>query len=890
MKKIILLALLFLPLAAAFCQYPNGATATSENNGAFARYALGLPDASYMGDCTRWSSSGYSWNPANWDVKANITLSYVEPVYVRNMTIFGDFDMCWDRGWLVNSGTGEMSYVHNSPDNSCVFRKNLDGDFFADTLILETCGWAWSSTDSVQICGDREGRNESSNSTEQNISLSVNKKVYLVPYLGDFDGSVSEDWFAFYNTIVDFHEQNNIPLGVSFYPGSMSNNSEFSGAVRKMYESGNFELIQKGNNGSYAEYNSHLVSIEQQREVAGIGQNNFIRYMESLGFRNVRLPTAYNLIRGRFTTNTMIAIAELGFKQYLDVYYDADVGTTDSTSDFDVIQYGVSFTSDGRTGANTSFKSVERIYTDINNFQRSDVSVKMINDTQVIPIWVHQQDFENVSGGLNQTKWDRYREVMLRLKNDSNVTFLLPEQSYNMSRVVRPDNVTDRGDDVCLYPNRANASSENTGALARYLIGLPNAPYSGNCSRWSGAGYSWNPTSWNMKANVTVGFAEPLYVKNMTIFGDYDVCWDRAWLLNSYTGRQVLVHNTPDNSCTFRKSFDIEFFADSVILETCGWAWSSTDSIQICGSRAGGTNLSSNEAEICTWKNCEKGAVSISVDDFYTSCMSELEENGFRGTYFLSNTYGYSTRLWSIFDAAYKRGHEIGTHTRDHRCVARTNETYIQDLEQNIVDIENNTDIRRESIISHAHPCGFVTDTVRELTSNVGHLISARGYNMNLVEEQTPADFWNIKSINSDGYPGGSLSPPDYYQLIQQAEEEGKWLNFVFHNECNDRGIISHLSSREIWVDTIGNVVQYIKLRDASRITSYEKSGGEVRMTILTNSSENLRQSISVKVPVERIPSSVTVNGRNADYRYFSFGQYVILNIEPSRENNIVIR
>ena len=134
------------------CQYVASASATSSNVGSEPIYATGEPDAN--GDCSVWSGAGKSWNPANWNVKANITLNYPVPVYASNITIFGDYDMCWSRIWLKNKATGEEKLLFAGLDRNCVVTKTVNESFLADSVILETCGDGWSSTDSVMFCGD----------------------------------------------------------------------------------------------------------------------------------------------------------------------------------------------------------------------------------------------------------------------------------------------------------------------------------------------------------------------------------------------------------------------------------------------------------------------------------------------------------------------------------------------------------------------------------------------------------------------------------------------------------------------------------------------------------------------------------------------------------------
>jgi Polysaccharide deacetylase len=168
------------PQQTNICQWASSATATSENApDSSAIYATGAPNAPSVGECANWSGPGYTWTPRNWSIQATLTLKYDIPVYATAFTIYGDYDMCWYRMWLRNSATGEQLLVFdgsgNNFDTNCISTHNLDGHFFADTVLLETCGWTWSATDAVQLCGNLDAptvySNAASNVTKDSATL-----------------------------------------------------------------------------------------------------------------------------------------------------------------------------------------------------------------------------------------------------------------------------------------------------------------------------------------------------------------------------------------------------------------------------------------------------------------------------------------------------------------------------------------------------------------------------------------------------------------------------------------------------------------------------------------------------------------------------------------------
>ena len=282
---IVLLFNLLIVSAENICQFASSANATSENKaGSLAIYAIGVPNSPKPG-CTSWGGYGYSWSPSNWNIKANLTLNYEIPVNVTNFTIFGDYDMCWSKMWLKNSKTGKIKEIFKGNEKTCTLIKKFPDNFLADSIILETCGWSWSVTDAVQLCG--KGNNEADNSTNSSKSKG---KIYVVPYIGDIDGMVSEDWFFFFNKLIDFHENNIIPAGFSFYPGTMINDYEYKNAIIKMYLSNNVILVQKGFNGNETEARMDELSFEEQKQIIKNGQEHFKLKISEYGIDNAILP------------------------------------------------------------------------------------------------------------------------------------------------------------------------------------------------------------------------------------------------------------------------------------------------------------------------------------------------------------------------------------------------------------------------------------------------------------------------------------------------------------------------------------------------------------------------------------------------------------------------
>jgi hypothetical protein len=269
--------------------------------------------------------------------------------------------------------------------------------------------------------------------SQENLESNINKRVYISPYIGDIDGEVSEEWFFFYRKILEFHEKNKIPVTFSFYPSSIQNDEEFNDIFLEIYKSNYVELMQKGDTGDELEQHMDTLSYEQQKEIIKHGQEQFKEKMQKLTQQNnIELPIAYNQIGARFTNETRDILTELGYKFYFDVYVGDYLNPVKSTENFDVIEYGISFTESGDAGRKNDFKTPQEIFQEIEDFDREDITILNLSGKKVIPLWAHQQDFESIikENKLDKEKWKIYTETILALKKDSNVIFITPNEIF----------------------------------------------------------------------------------------------------------------------------------------------------------------------------------------------------------------------------------------------------------------------------------------------------------------------------------------------------------------------------------------------------------------------------------------------------------------------------
>jgi cysteine-rich repeat protein len=250
---------------------------------------------------------------------------------------------------------------------------------------------------------------------------------------------------------------------------------------------------------------------------------------------------------------------------------------------------------------------------------------------------------------------------------------------------------------------------------------------------------------------------------------------------------------------------------------------------------------------ICDWKDCKSGAASVSIDDGSFACRDILNQNGIRGTYYLSGTESYSASTWNAWKAVALEGHELGGHTRSHACQFLSENELRNQIETNKDDILQNTGLGPDDVSTFAWPCGVNNELMKNVAQDYYFLV--RGYHLNKLENNVPLDFMNVKSLNTPNFHPGLLEPPNYVDMLDKAEKEQHWANLVFHNTCNEVDVINSLPGRDLWVDPIVDVGKYIVERENSSITNFERTASHISFTVLSNFNESFyNQEISVRI------------------------------------------
>jgi peptidoglycan/xylan/chitin deacetylase (PgdA/CDA1 family) len=238
--------------------------------------------------------------------------------------------------------------------------------------------------------------------------------------------------------------------------------------------------------------------------------------------------------------------------------------------------------------------------------------------------------------------------------------------------------------------------------------------------------------------------------------------------------------------------------------------------------------------ETWNWPGEAKAAVSLSYDDGMDSgldhAIPDLEEAGFRGTFYLATNYWRIGVRKTDWRTAFLNGHEIGNHTVHHPCRGRTDghnlETYTPKLiREEIRGAYDwlNRHIGVDNYRTLAYPCGHHTignppDEESFLSAVGAYHFAARlaggGINDPAFVARNPL---KIKA-EVISYPHGKEVEP-FIEYCEQTAKLRGWGVIVFHGIGDQwfttervvhQQLIEHLGDKRFWVAPIREVARHI--------------------------------------------------------------------------------
>ena len=263
--------------------------------------------------------------------------------------------------------------------------------------------------------------------------------------------------------------------------------------------------------------------------------------------------------------------------------------------------------------------------------------------------------------------------------------------------------------------------------------------------------------------------------------------------------------------------------------------------------------------EVGTWQGFKPAAISYTFDD---NCPNQLstavplfDKFNFKLTLFTVINWNPN---WAGLQAVASNGHEVASHTVTHSSLDSLSDAF---QTKEYLDSKNtiNSKITGQKCLTIAYP--FCTNGNSNLCSE--YYIAGRGCD-GFLASSTPRDFMYISSINC-GTEGQVKTASEFNARVESATSK-KWCVFMIHG-IDDDGCFSPVQSSELslhlnyvtsnsskfWVNTFGNVVRYIKERNAVSLTVL--SGNSKRISIqLTDSLNNsiYNYPVSIRRPLPK--------------------------------------
>lgn len=271
-------------------------------------------------------------------------------------------------------------------------------------------------------------------------------KLIVIPYIGSIENEQSEEWLEIVDShFIEFHVENEIPAVFSFYPtDNLDGNKKFDVLLKKTYLSNCLDILQKGTNEPDKDPFLYKMPFELQKEGISKGKENLEGKLKTLlPGHNINSISSFNSLGGKVNNDTIKALNELGFKIYFELFLEETIEVfKEPHQNFDVYQYGVSFTETGVPGPGNDFNNKSAIIKEIEELREENIgsNLNKIKNVTIIPLFMENWDIEEVdeksegNGKVNATKWEMYKDMILTLNSRNDTIILNPSQVWDLKR------------------------------------------------------------------------------------------------------------------------------------------------------------------------------------------------------------------------------------------------------------------------------------------------------------------------------------------------------------------------------------------------------------------------------------------------------------------------
>ena len=274
------------------------------------------------------------------------------------------------------------------------------------------------------------------------------------------------------------------------------------------------------------------------------------------------------------------------------------------------------------------------------------------------------------------------------------------------------------------------------------------------------------------------------------------------------------------------------------------------------------TALSATTHEITKWRYNRAAAASLTFDDGYVSEATTgkdlLKARNLRGTFFLitNSVYWDVGAPWEVWRSVAADGNEIAGHSVSHPYLTSLTEEQLR-LELSQSQALINLNIPTQACLTFAYPYDDWNDFVKAITSE--YYIAARA-----CENPDGFSYYPGGTYRAiDLYAIGSFGLPDYTidqmkSYLDSAGQTNAWICVYMHS-LTDPAIVTKVSQymdellkRDIWVETFGTIVRYIRERVSSTLVVQSENTSGITLSLshpLDPSIFNIPLTIRSTVP-----------------------------------------
>jgi hypothetical protein len=337
----------------------------------------------------------------------------------------------------------------------------------------------------------------------------------------------------------------------------------------------------------------------------------------------------------------------------------------------------------------------------------------------------------------------------------------------------------------------------------------------------------------------------------------------------------------------------------------------------------------SEKVKIADWYGFSKAAYSLSFDDGlisqYKYVAPALDKLGLKATFYIvsetlesdssrpaSWRYGY----WWQFIEMSKNGHELGSHSATHPKLTTFPDGSINkpgtlqyELSEPIKKLEEK--IPGYKFITFAYPFVDFNKHVMDETSKL--YVSSRGLG-NGLNPVHPAKWMDIQAHCIDYSPNRTIDSDNAKMttlknwISDNTITKGGWTVYLAHDvlpfkeastvadswqpvsvesfEPFVQWLKEKQTSKELWIETVGNVTRYIKERDAASIIQIEETKDKLVFSITDNLPDDMfNYPITIEIKVPEGWKKVTVKQKSSKNSLTVFEQKIIVNVIPDKGN-----